>query len=248
MGIVCDTAASSREALDILVCDSKYDICFVDREMPMIDGVELSREVRRARVVNDPVIIMTSSYDWNSIENDARAAGVNGFLSKPLFPSDIVDCINNHVGAKIISDVDRTEADASESFLGYTVLLAEDVEINREIVQALLEPTQITIECAVNGLEAVRVFSASPERYDMIFMDLQMPEMDGLTATEHIRALEIEKAKEIPIIAMTANVFREDVERCLAVGMNDHIGKPIDYDNMINILKRYLRKFAGTGG
>ena len=139
---------------------------------------------------------------------------------------------------------DADSADAAgrgESLEGYCILLAEDVEINREIVIALLEPTLVEIECAVNGTEAVRAFCENPERYDLIFMDLQMPEMDGLTATQEIRALDFEKAKTIPIVAMTANVFKEDVEKCIAAGMNNHIGKPIDYDDMLAMLNQYLK-------
>jgi CheY-like chemotaxis protein len=108
-------------------------------------------------------------------------------------------------------------------------------------VLSLLEPTQLEIDCAVNGAEAVRIFSASPGLYDMIFMDLQMPEMDGFMATRSIRAMDTAKAREIPIVAMTANVFKEDVEECLAAGMNDHIGKPIDYDEMLEKLQKYLQ-------
>jgi CheY-like chemotaxis protein len=118
--------------------------------------------------------------------------------------------------------------------------LVEDVELNREIVIALLEPTQIGVDCAENGLEAVELFSKSPDSYDMIFMDIQMPEMDGYEATRNIRALDNEHALDIPIIAMTANVFREDVEKCIASGMNDHIGKPLDFDDVLNKLHQYL--------
>jgi len=238
IGILCDKAANGREALEILN-RGKYDICFVDWKMPVMNGIELACEMR-ANGANEPVIIMISAYDWNAIEQDARAAGVNGFLSKPLFLSDMVDCLNSHVGAKIISSLDNLKSEPTESFQGHRILLAEDLEINREIVLALLEPTEIEIDCAVDGAEAVRIFSSSPERYDMIFMDLQMPEMDGLTATQRIRALDTAKAKEIPIVAMTANVFKEDIEKCMSVGMNDHIGKPIDYFEMLKILKNYL--------
>jgi len=125
-------------------------------------------------------------------------------------------------------------------FSGRTVLLAEDVEINREIAVTLLEPTNLSIECAENGAQAVRMFESAPDRYDMIFMDLQMPEMDGYEATRRIRALNAPKAKAIPIIAMTANVFKEDIENCLAAGMNGHIGKPIDAENLFRQLSKYL--------
>jgi signal transduction histidine kinase len=136
--------------------------------------------------------------------------------------------------------------DISACFAGRHILLAEDVEINREIVMALLEPTEIKIDCAETGTEAVRLFSENPETYDMIFMDVQMPEMDGYEATRQIRKLEkdmisVSYRKPIPIIAMTANVFREDVEKSLAAGMNNHIGKPINFDEMIKLMKDYLR-------
>lgn len=123
---------------------------------------------------------------------------------------------------------------------GMRLLLAEDVDINREIVMALLEPTNIEIECAENGIEAVEMFAQDPERYQLIFMDIQMPEMDGFEATRRIRALEHPYAKEVSIVAMTANVFKEDVEKCLAAGMNGHIGKPLDIKEVLSILNRYL--------
>jgi CheY-like chemotaxis protein len=122
-------------------------------------------------------------------------------------------------------------------------LLAEDVEINREIVLALLEPTGLSIDCAENGAQAVEMFKAAPEKYNLIFMDLQMPEMDGFEATRRIRAFEAELhpgSEGIPIVAMTANVFKEDVEKCLAAGMNDHVGKPLDMDEVMLRLKIYL--------
>jgi CheY-like chemotaxis protein len=125
-------------------------------------------------------------------------------------------------------------------FSGHRVLLAEDVEINREIVLALLEPTGLAIDCAENGEEAVKAFRKAPARYDIIFMDLQMPKMDGFEATRRIRATEAARATEIPIIAMTANVFREDIERCLEAGMNGHVGKPLDMDEVMDKLCEYL--------
>jgi len=135
---------------------------------------------------------------------------------------------------------DNQQQIIADVFEDRCILLVEDVEINREIVLALLEPTLIAVDCAKNGAEAVNMFAESPDKYDMIFMDIQMPIMDGYEATRAIRALDIPKAKDIPIIAMTANVFREDVEKCIACGMNAHVGKPIDFDEIIGQLKQYL--------
>jgi signal transduction histidine kinase/CheY-like chemotaxis protein len=132
------------------------------------------------------------------------------------------------------------EGTRTDDFSGYRALLAEDMEINREIVLALLEPTGLVIDCAENGEEAVRIFKNSPARYDIIFMDLQMPKVDGYEATRRIRALGAARAKEIPIIAMTANVFRDDIEMCLAAGMNSHIGKPLNMEDLLKKLREYL--------
>jgi CheY-like chemotaxis protein len=131
-----------------------------------------------------------------------------------------------------------------DNFAGFRILLAEDVEINREIVLALLEPTKVSIECAENGSAAVRLFNASPRAFDIIFMDIQMPEMDGYEATRAIRASRAPNARTIPIIAMTANVFKEDVERCLEAGMNGHVGKPLDFDEVMGLLRSSLHTKA----
>ncbi|WP_461256655.1 ATP-binding protein [Treponema sp. R80B11-R83G3] len=125
-------------------------------------------------------------------------------------------------------------------FAGRRVLLAEDVEINREIVLALFEPTKLEIDCAMNGRDAVKKFSENSDLYELIFMDIQMPEMDGYEATRRIRAMSLPKAKNIPIIAMSANVFREDIEKCLQSGMNDHVGKPLDFKEVLEKLNKYL--------
>ena len=241
-GVSCDTALNGVEALALVEKNGPYHIYFVDWQMPDMDGIRLSRELK-GRVAGDTnsVVIMISAAEWSSIAEEAKRAGVDKFLSKPLFPSAIAEIISECLG------VDKKQAEKAQSakianiFASRRILLAEDVEINREIVLALLEPTQLGIECAENGAEAVRMFSEAPDKYDMIFMDVQMPEMDGLEATQRIRALDLENAKTVPIVAMTANVFKEDVDSCIAAGMNDHIGKPIDMDELIGKLNKYLR-------
>ena len=137
---------------------------------------------------------------------------------------------------------DEEEKEKTNHFEGFHILLADDVEINREIALALIEPTMIKVDCASNGIEAVRIFSENPDKYDLIFMDIQMPEMDGYEATRKIRALNTRKSKDIPIVAMTANVFREDIEKCIEAGMNNHVGKPLDMEVVLKILRNYLIK------
>jgi signal transduction histidine kinase/CheY-like chemotaxis protein len=138
------------------------------------------------------------------------------------------------------------EIDAQQlpDFSAYRMLLAEDIEVNREIVIALLEPTGIAIDCAENGVETLRMFSEDPSRYNFIFMDVQMPEMDGCEVTRRIRAMDEPHAKVVPIVAMTANVFREDVENCLSSGMDDHVGKPLDFDEVVSMLRKWLPSTA----
>ncbi|MCL2547847.1 MAG: response regulator [Symbiobacteriaceae bacterium] len=239
LGITCMTVASGEEAVELIDHDEFYNIYFLDWMLPGMSGIELARKIH-AKSLHNSIVTIFSSTDWSFIEDEARAAGVRMFLPKPLFPSVIVDVINGSIGAGRYADQERGP-EASDDFHGYTILLAEDVEINREIVLSLLEPMGLSIECAENGMVAVRMFSENPDRYSMIFMDIQMPEMDGYEATRQIRALDLRAAMKIPIIAMTANVFREDIERCLEAGMNGHIGKPLDFDEVLAKLRLYLR-------
>ncbi|MDR3279419.1 MAG: response regulator [Synergistaceae bacterium] len=240
LGIACDIASSGEEAIDLLDKNGNYDIYFVDWKMPGIDGIELSRRIKWRGA--DNVVIMISAAEWTLIEDDAKSAGVSKFLSKPLFASPIAACINECLGKSnlLASYEEEKQRNESPDLSGRRIILAEDIEINREIVLSFLESTNLVIDCAVNGAEAVRIFSESPDRYDLIFMDIQMPEMDGYEAARRIRALDIEKAQQIPLVAMTANVFREDIERCLAAGMNDHLGKPLDLEHVMGKLRRYL--------
>ena len=244
MGIACQVAADGFEAWNLLEQNRRgaYDIVFVDWKMPGMDGIELTRKIRTGMHEN-VLIVMISATEWSVIEERAKSAGVNGFIPKPLFASVLVDCINQYLGKARSGKAGQDGEYAANCFAGYRILLAEDVEVNREIVIALLEDTGIAIECAENGLVAYEKFAADPALYDMIYMDIHMPVMDGFTATKKIRASGLERASTIPIVAMTANVFREDVEECLAAGMNDHVGKPIDLDEVMEKLKQYLPPF-----
>ncbi|MDR1133273.1 MAG: response regulator, partial [Synergistaceae bacterium] len=239
-GFACDIAAGGEQACALIEQNGVYDIYFVDWKMPGMDGIELCRRIK-SYSSDKCVVIMISSIAWSAIADDARDAGINKFLPKPLFPSPIIDCINECLGAPKPLDVKHDRPEETVDFSGRRVLLAEDIEVNREIVLALLEPTNLIIDCAENGVETLRLFSENPERYDMIFMDVQMPEMDGYEATRRIRASGVPRGRDIPIIAMTANVFREDIEKCLASGMDDHVGKPLDFDDLIEKLRKYCR-------
>ena len=242
-GVSCDTASGGDEAMQLVERNGSYNIYFVDWKMPGVDGVQLTGALKaKAQSPGRAVVIMISAAEWQTIEEDARKAGVDRFLSKPLFPSSIMNVINEMFGVNQRQEDDKPP-DINGIFAGYCILLAEDVEINREIVIELLAPTLLRIECAENGAEAVRMFGDAPQKYDLIFMDVHMPEMDGYEATRRIRKMEtgMENLREqIPIIAMTANVFREDIEKCLAAGMNDHIGKPLDFEVVLDKLRKNL--------
>ena len=236
-GIACTVASSAEDALKMLQKDNEYDICFLDWDLSGINGVELAKKIREKSTV-ESVVIVFSSIDLSAVEEAARGEGIDKFLPKPLFPSAAIDIINECIG--IDKTVSQDNRHLVGDFSGYSVLLAEDIEINREIVLALLEPASLTVECAENGAQALELFTKAPEKYDLIFMDIQMPEMDGFEATRNIRALDVPNAKTVPIIAMTANVFHEDIEKCLAAGMDGHVGKPLDFNEVICQLRKHL--------
>jgi len=239
----CDTALSGEKALELISQKNGYHIYFIDWKMPGMDGIQLAREIKE-HGPEKSVVIMISAAEWSVVAEEAKAAGVDKFLSKPLFPSTIAEVINECLGVDKRQVEQSQAADIAGIFAGKRILLVEDVDINREIVQALLEPTQMEIDCAENGAEAVRMFAEAPLKYDVIFMDVQMPEMDGYEATKRIRALEAPSAsqnvRKVPIIAMTANVFKDDIEKCLAAGMDSHVGKPLDFEEVMNSLYSYL--------
>jgi two-component system, sensor histidine kinase and response regulator len=237
LGIYCDTAMTGEEAIALVERDNSYHVYFIDLQMPDMDGLQVSRALKPL-VSEDSEVIMMTANEWTTDAEEAKNAGVDKFLSKPLFPPVIEGVIDEYLSAKNREETNESNLDVV--YEGRRILLAEDMEINREILLALLEPTLLEVDCAENGLQAVSMFAEAPEKYDMIFMDVQMPEMDGYEATQRIRALEIPSAKNVPIVAMTANVFREDIEKCLESGMNDHIGKPLDFNVVLEKLRTYL--------
>jgi len=238
LGIVCKVAASGEEAVEMLKKEGGYDIFFIDWKLSGMNGLEVARNIQMD-LGQKQIVIIFSATDWSVIEGQARGMGIDNFLSKPLFMSDLVDIINKCIGVENACESNEKGIEY-EDFSEYSLLLVEDMEINREIVLTMLEPLRLKIDCAENGKEAVRMFSEDPAKYKMIFMDVQMPEMDGYEATQKIRALDVPKARAIPIIAMTANVFKEDIERCLAAGMNGHIGKPLDFKEILEKVRIYL--------
>ena len=242
VGIDADAASGGAEALRMVESalnnGNKYDIIFVDWRMPDMDGIETTKAIRSLLMDENPIIIMISVTEWAVIEQSAREAGIEHFLPKPLFPSNLMDTINRVLGGTVSRKEDNQRI--APDLTGMTLLLVEDVEINREILAAVLEETHITIESAENGRIGVDMFEANPDRYDVIFMDIQMPEMDGYDATRLIRSSSQPRGADIPIIAMTANVFKEDVDRCLAAGMDDHLVKPVDEERVLVKLAQLL--------
>jgi signal transduction histidine kinase/DNA-binding response OmpR family regulator len=244
-GLACDTAAEEEEASALMKTQGPYDLCFLSWNLSGSSGdsgAALARKLHEAdKGMAIVALISISISEWDVIEREAKSAGVSGYLAKPPFPSSIADSINEFLGANGPGAAEEAAASV-DNFSGHHILLAEDIDVNREILMALLEPTGIEIDCAENGREAVTMFSEAPERYEMIFMDVQMPEMDGYQATRRIRALEEESGGHIPIIAMTANVFKEDIDKSTEAGMDGHIAKPLNLNEVLTKLREYLGK------
>jgi len=242
LGVKCDVATGGDEACTMIGNHGPYHIYFLDLNLPDMDGIELARRIRRNDATS-PVILIMLEQEWEECETAAKGAGVTMYMPKPFIFFDIVNCIEacfNSARDQAANDLESQVQNLTFQFEGYRILLAEDVEINREIVMMLLEPTMLVVDAVENGALAVQTFMAQPDIYDLILMDMQMPEMDGLEATEKIRALNIPGAKEISILALTANVFKEDIDRCLTAGMNDHISKPLNLDEVLGKLVKYL--------
>ena len=236
--IGCDVASDGLEACCTIEQRGGYDIYFIDWIMPNMNGIELTRHIKSRSGKRPSVVIMITAMDWEQIKDEAAAAGVDKHLLKPLFTSTIIDCINECLGTVPVLGEEAEYVEGE--FAGKRLLLAEDVEINREIFMSLLAGTGIIVECAENGCEALEMVKSSGGKYDIVFMDVQMPKMDGYETTRAIRALPFMQNVNLPIIAMTANVFKSDIENSMAAGMDDHLGKPIDFDKVLEVLRKYL--------
>jgi len=239
LGAAPEVAGSGLEALGMIARRHEqgrdYAVVIVDWKMPGMDGVETVQRIREEVDARIPILLV-SAYDWSEVEDAARAAGADGFITKPLFRSTLYDRINQLLGTEVRSV--EPEDDYSD-LAGMRILVAEDNEVNWEIISAMLGMFGIETERAVNGRVCVDMMRrATPGQYALIFMDVQMPEMNGLDATRQIRQLGDPWARSIPIVAMTADAFSENVTACLDAGMNGHIAKPVDLKLVIKEIRR----------
>lgn len=213
-----------------------YHVILLDWKLPDMDGIKTAKEIRR-QLGEDVPILLISAYDWSEIEDEARAAGINGFLMKPLFRSTLYYGLKQYAGEE---HVQVTRDEQTPEFTNKRILVAEDNELNWEIAYELLSDLGLELDWAENGQICVDKFQKSqPGYYDAILMDIRMPIMDGYAATTAIRAMDRPDA-DLPVIAMTADAYSEDIQRCIEHGMNAHVAKPIDIKEVTRILKRYL--------
>ncbi|MCD8348140.1 MAG: response regulator [Lachnospiraceae bacterium] len=214
-----------------------YHFALIDWRMPGMDGIETIHEIR-SRIGGDIPLFLISAYDWSDIEEEVRSDQIDGFISKPLFKSTLYETLSRYAD-HIERDTRRTDEKTAD-FMGKRILIAEDIDINWEVAEEILKSFGFEVCRAVNGRECVEMFAQSAVGYyDAILMDIQMPVMNGYEATRQIRTLD-RADRTLPILAMTANAFSSDVQECLDCGMNDHIAKPLDVKEMINVLKKYL--------
>ena len=240
-GILTDTVLTGKEAVEMAKLRharrEPYNLIVIDWQMPEMNGIETAREIRKVTGDESAIIILTA-YNWDDILDEALAAGVDCFISKPVFSGILLDEFKNALRRK---KEHTSFAKNKAELAGKRVLLAEDMEVNAQIMMEVLNMRDLQVELAVNGREALEMFRDHPESYyDAILMDVRMPEMDGLEATAAIRKLERSDAKKIPIIALTANAFDEDVQRSLQVGMNAHLSKPINPDHLYQTLEEMI--------
>ena len=241
VGISCETVLTGKAAIELVrmrhARREDYNLIIVDWKMPEMDGIETTRRIREIVGNHTPIIILTS-YNWDEIEEEARLAGVDTFAAKPLFAGTVMDEFREAFRRKNARLVKET-ADLK----GRRVLLAEDVAVNAEIIMMVLSMREMEVDHAENGKVALEMFeSHEQDHYAVILMDMRMPEMDGLEATKRIRALEREDAKKIPIIALTANAFDEDVQRSMQAGLNAHLSKPVEPDVLFETLENLIAR------
>ena len=254
MGIAAKWALTVREALDQVVDAHErgtgYDVCLIDWKMPEMDGIEATRRIRET--AGPETLIIITAYDWTSIEQRARKAGANAFLSKPFFSSALyhtLSAVSQKKPASVAAELEPGTEGQTPSLRGRHVLLVEDNDLNREITEEILKMWGASFTCAENGQVAVDIFTASaPGTFDAILMDIQMPVLDGYAATAAIRASHSPESQTIPIIAMTANAFHEDVVSALSAGMNNHISTPIDPERLYQVLIASVRDQAKPAG
>ena len=233
-----DWCASGTEAVvraqDAAEANDEYKAYIIDYLMPDMNGIEAVRRIRR--VINEEVpIIVLTAYDWADFEEEARAAGVTAFVSKPIFMSELREVLTQPVIGEYEHEEELKEK--RYDYTGKHILLVEDNELNRELAVAILEETGMTIDSVDDGDVAVEAIDNAPaDKYDLVLMDIQMPKMDGYTATREIRTLPDNRKANIPIVAMTANAFEEDRQKAFAAGMNGHIIKPISIDEIAEVL------------
>jgi CheY-like chemotaxis protein/nitrogen-specific signal transduction histidine kinase len=244
IGIAGEWVLTGKEAVERCYAhhetNSDYFAVILDWKMPEMDGIATARKIRE-RVGEDVTIIILTSFDFSEIEEEARAVGVNAFMAKPLFRSRLTATLRQFTSGKQEKNARNYLEDfAKENYAGKRILLVEDNELNREIATEIIGMTGVTIDIAENGKIAVEKVMEAPEKwYDLIFMDIQMPIMNGYEATAAIRSLAGSRGK-VPIIAMTANAFAEDVQLAKNTGMNEHIAKPLDLNKLNDVLKQWL--------
>ena len=246
VGIAAETVMSGEEAIEVVrlrhARREPFNLILVDWKMPGLDGVETTRQIRSI-IGNESAIIILTAYKWDDIQEEAVKAGVDSFISKPLFASNVMDEFRSAMKRKTV--VEHKQAGGA-GLEGCRVLLAEDMPINAEIITMVLSMRDIETDLAENGKIAVEKYTSHPEGwYDAVLMDMRMPEMDGLTATGLIRDSGRADAKKIPIIALTANAFDEDVQRSLQAGLNAHLSKPVDPDVLFETLESLIRTVKG---
>lgn len=244
IGLDAEFALSGEEAVRMAKenhnTQNEYQIILVDWKMPGMDGLQTTRKIREVLGDDTPILII-SAYDWSDIEKEAVSAGVNGFIPKPLFKSNLYTGLSRYMLEKDEDGQQNSEQQTVKDFTGKRILLAEDNDINWEIAETILTASGFKVDRAENGKVCVETFRESENGYfDVILMDIRMPVMTGYEAAKAIRALERPDAG-LPIIAMTADAFAEDIQHSLECGMNEHISKPIDIEKLIRVLDRYLQ-------